>query len=98
MPVEPGNKAIEDGSLPKIMQSFIDEQRPEASYFYAENGKRTGLFVFDLKDPAHIPCIVEPLFQHLHAAIELYPVMNAQAMKAGVEKAARSSGRVLVSA
>jgi hypothetical protein len=98
MPVEPANNAIKDGSLPKVMQTLIDELHPEASYFYAENGKRTGLFIFDLKEPAQIPTIVEPLFLHLNAGIEMYPVMNAQDMKTGVEKAIRNSGRVLVSA
>jgi hypothetical protein len=98
MPVEPANKAIQDGSLPKVLQSVIDELRPEASYFYAEGGKRTGLFVFDLKDPSQIPSIVEPLFMRFNAAVELCPVMNAQDMKTGVEKAMRNSGHLLVAA
>jgi hypothetical protein len=98
MPVEPANKAIQDGSLPKVLQAVIDELRPEASYFYAENGKRTGLFVFDLKEPSQIPSIVEPLFMHFNAGVELYPVMNAQDMKAGVDKAIRNAGHVLVAA
>lgn len=98
MPVEPANNAIKDGSLPKVLQAVMDELRPEASYFYAENGMRTGLFIFDLKEPAQIPSIVEPLFLHLNAGVEMYPVMNAQDMKTGVEKAMRNAGRVLVTA
>src|SRR5213592_3076943 len=48
LPVEAANKAIKDGSLPRIMESTMNELRPESAYFYAENGKRTALMVFDL--------------------------------------------------
>lgn len=90
MPVEAGNKAIKDGTLPATIQSIIDSHRPEASYFYAENGKRTALFVLDLKDTAQIPELAEPLFQTLNAEVQFYPVMNAADLRSGLEKA---SGR-----
>lgn len=98
MPVESSNKAIKEGSLPKIIQSFIEDNRPEASYFYAENGKRTGLFVFDLKDPSQIPQVAEPFFLGLNAAVEFFPVMNAADLKTGLEKASKKTGRVPVAA
>ena len=93
MPVEPANKAIKDGSLPQTIQNFIKDVRPEASYFYAEHGQRTALFVLDLKDPTQIPQVVEPLFTKLSAAVELYPVMNADELKSGLEKVARNLER-----
>ena len=33
IPVEQGNKALRDGSLPKIVQSALQELEPEAAYF-----------------------------------------------------------------
>jgi hypothetical protein len=30
--------------------AFVEQAKPEASYFNSENGKRTEFFVFDLKD------------------------------------------------
>ena len=98
MPVEPANKAIKDGSLPKIVQSLTESLRPEAAYFYAEGGKRTALMVFDLKDPSQIPSVAEPLFMQLNAGVELFPVMNTEDLKAGLEKAAKRTSRVPVSA
>ena len=86
VPVEQGNKAIKDGSLAKTIQSFMDEHKPEATYFFAREGKRTALFVLDLKDTTDIPRIAEPLFHHLNAAIEATPVMNAEDLKAGLGK------------
>jgi hypothetical protein len=98
MPVEPANKAIQDGSLPKLLQSVMTTLRAESSYFYAENGRRTALLVFDLKEPSQIPSIVEPLFIGLNASVDMFPAMNAEDMKTGVEKAMRNAGHVLVGA
>jgi len=98
LPVETGNKGIKDGSLPKLLQSISESIRPETSYYYPENGKRTALFVFDLKDPTQIPSVVEPLFTGLNASVELFPVMNAEELKIGLEKYRRNIGRVPIAA
>lgn len=87
IPVESGNAAIEDGSLPATVMAFVDQMKPEAVYFFAESGRRTGLFVFDLQDPTMIPTIAEPFFMKLGAAVEMHPTMNLEEMKAGVAKA-----------
>src|ERR1044072_3733743 len=49
MQVEAGNQAIKDGKLPKIMENALQTLRPEAAYFFAENGRRTAMMFFDLK-------------------------------------------------
>jgi hypothetical protein len=89
IPVEQGNKAIKDGSLPEIMKSALDNLRPEAAYFLPDSGIRTALIFFDLKDPSQIPVIAEPLFMGLNAAVEFVPVMNADDLRAGLENAAK---------
>ncbi len=89
MPVEAANRAIKDGMLPKILQGLMADLKPEASYFTAQDGLRTGFMFFDMKDSTQIPSIAEPLFQGLNAAIEFAPVMNADDLKAGLEKAAK---------
>ena len=65
---------------------------------YAENGKRTALFVYDLKEPAQIPSVAEPLFLALNADISMYPAMNAEDVKKGLEQAAREAERVPIAA
>ena len=89
VPVEAGNKGIKDGVLPKTIMSFVEQHKPEAAYFLPEGGKRTALFVFDLKDASTIPTIGEPFFQNLNAEVTLSPVMNAEDLKAGLEKLAK---------
>jgi hypothetical protein len=87
MPTGPGNDAITDGSLPKIMSSSLEALNAEAAYFTAEDGMRTALIFFEMGDSTEIPPAAEPLFQGLGAKITLSPVMNAQEMQAGVAKA-----------
>ena len=87
IPVEAGNKGVKEGTLPKTVMAFIEQHRPEASYFIAEQGKRTALFFFDLKDPTMIPSVAEPFFMNLNAEVSIVPAMNAEDMKTGVERA-----------
>src|SRR6266478_364069 len=62
IPVEAGNAAIGDGSLPKTIDSILADLKPEAAYFTDEHGKRSGFIFFDLKDASQIPSVAEPWF------------------------------------
>ncbi len=78
------NKAINDGSLPKILEGIMQQVKPESSYFYTIHGKRGCMMVFDMKDPSEIPLIAEPLFLQLNAEVEFHPVMNADDLQKGL--------------
>jgi hypothetical protein len=84
IPTEAGNKAIKDGSLPRLIQGFTDKAKPDAVYFGTSDGKRTMFAVFDMTSPDQTPSLAEPLFQGLDATIELMPVMNAADLRAGL--------------
>lgn len=86
-PMEPANRALEAGRFGRIIEATIERLKPEASYFFADNGCRAALFVFDLKDQADIPTLAEPLFRELDAEVEMQPVMNLQDLTKGLEKA-----------
>jgi hypothetical protein len=81
------NAAIEDGSLPKTLQSSVEALNAEAVYFAAEDGVRTALIFFDMADSSEIPPAAEPFFLNLGAEISFQPVMNVEEMSAGVAKA-----------
>jgi hypothetical protein len=76
IPVEKGNDLIKKGTLGKTMQSILAEMKPEAAYFCADQGKRTGYIFFNMNDTSQIPSLAEPFFLALDASIELQPVMN----------------------
>jgi len=97
IPVEAGNRSIADGSMPQTIQSILAEQKPEAAYFVAEHGHRTGFLVMDVKSPSDIPAIAEPWFLAFNAAIEATPAMTPADLAAaapGIEAAVRKFGKL----
>ena len=93
IPIEAGNEAIRTGKLRKTIKSVIEELKPEAAYFTAERGQRSGIFVVDLKDPSQIPMVAEPFFLAFNASVEILPAMTLEdLMKAGphIEKAIKN--------
>lgn len=96
IPVETGNAAIADGTLPRTIESILNEFKPEAAYFAEENGKRTGFIVVDLKDPSQIPAVAEPWFLAFNAQVEFHPAMNLEDLKKsapGIERAVKNHYR-----
>lgn len=90
MDVEAGNRAIKDGSFGEMLERVMGQIKPEAAYFTAIDGKRTGLIFFDLADPSQIPAIAEPFFMTVDAAIEFLPVMTPEDVQKGLEEAAKA--------
>ena len=90
LPVDASNEAIKNGSLKATIEKTIAALKPEAAYFMAHDGMRSGFMVFDMKDPSDIPSIAEPFFLGMNAAVEFAPVMNAEDLAAGLEKAAKT--------
>jgi hypothetical protein len=86
IPVEDGNRAISDGSLPKVIQETAERWRPEALYFTASGGRRTAFVVFDMPDSSALPVFAEPFFMQLNAAIECAPVMNVEDLQKGLSE------------
>lgn len=97
IPIETGNAAIADGTLPKTIESILAESKPEAAYFAEENGIRTGFIFLDLKDVSQIPAIAEPWFLAFDARVEIHPAMNIDDLKKaapGIERAVKNHHRV----
>ena len=90
IPTEQGNRAIKDGSLPKILEATIGKLKTEAAYFVADNGLRSAMIFFDMGEASDIPGIVEPLFIGLGAEVELLPVMNADDLRQGLNAAMKA--------
>jgi hypothetical protein len=87
MPVEAGNAAAKAGKLGATIASILADLKPEAAYFAADNGQRTGFIFLEMQDASQIPAIAEPWFLAFNAGIELFPVMIP-------EDLARASGAI----
>ena len=87
VPVEKGNEAYKSGALQRTIESAMEALKPEAAYFYPEDGKRTGLFVFDMEGSWQLPPMLEPLFENLEASVHVTPVMNGEDLERGFKEA-----------
>lgn len=96
IPVESGNAAIQDGSLPNTIQKILDELKPEAAYFAEENGERTGYIFFDMQESSQLPAIAEPWFLAFNAKLTVRPAMTPHDLAdAGpaIERAVKAHGK-----
>jgi hypothetical protein len=96
-PVESGNAAARGGTLGTTVKGILDELKPEAAYFIAnEFGERCGYIVFDLKDTTQIPSIAEPWFLAFNARLTITPAMTPQDLTnagSGIEQAVKTYGK-----
>jgi hypothetical protein len=93
--VEKGNELARKGDLMKIAQSILDEIKPEAAYFVAQNGNRSAILFVNMDDASQIPAIAEPWFLAANATVEFQPVMKLEdLLKAGpsIERAVKKFG------
>jgi hypothetical protein len=84
IPVESGNKGIQDGTLPKVIQQTAERWNPEAMYFTAFGGRRAAYVVFDMSDSSSIVEFAEPFFAQLNAEVEISPVMTGEDLQKGL--------------
>ena len=95
MDVEAANALARAGKLGSTIQSIVEDLRPEAAYFVADEGQRTAYLFLDMQDPSDLPAVAEPWFLAFNADIEAQPAMIAEDLeKAGpaIEQAVKKYG------
>ncbi|HEY3989695.1 MAG TPA: hypothetical protein VGM02_10385 [Acidobacteriaceae bacterium] len=95
--MDAGNAAARSGTLGSTLKGILDELKPEAAYFTAnEFGERCGYVVFDMKETSQIPSIAEPFFLALNARVTISPAMTPQDLATaapGIERAVKAYGK-----
>jgi len=79
-----GSDALKAGAMQKAIVGFADKFKPEATYFTANEGMRSGYFVFDMKNSQQMPEISEAFFA-LGCAVVISPCMTPEDLQAGLE-------------
>jgi hypothetical protein len=95
MDVEAANDLARQGKLGSTIQSILEELKPEAAYFVADDGMRTAYLVINMNDPSELPAVAEPWFLAFNASFEAQPAMVAADLaKAGsdIERAVKKYG------
>ena len=63
------------------------ELKPEAAYSAIQDGQRCAFFFFEMSETSDIVSVCEPMWANFEAEVELTPVMNADDLQAGLQKA-----------
>jgi hypothetical protein len=75
-PPEKFNQAVLDGTVGAKMGKILEETKPEAAYFCAQDGKRGGFLVVNMNDVSEMPRLAEPWFINFDATVEFLPTMT----------------------
>ena len=95
MDVEAAKALARQGQLGSTIQSILEDLKPEAAYFVADEGQRTAYLIVDMQDPSQIPALAEPWFLAFNATIEALPAMVAEDLAEAapaIERAAKKYG------
>jgi hypothetical protein len=95
LPVEASNDAIRTGKLQRVFAQVVEDLKPEAAYYFPQEGQRGGMFIVDMQQSSQIAEIAEKLFFGLNAKVEMVPVMAADDLHhglAGVQDTIRRYG------
>ena len=93
--LDAANQAVRQGKISETIRSILEDQKPEAAYFVAENGKRTAYLFLDIQNASELPAIAEPWFLAFNASVEVTPAMTAQDLAnagPGFERAIKKYG------
>ncbi len=95
MSTEKANALVRAGKLASTIRSILEDLKPEAAYFVADKGQRTGFLFLNLADSSEIPRIAEPWFLALGADVDMRPAMNPDDLAKGaahIDQAGRKYG------
>ena len=70
--------SLRDGDVHKMLPKLMEDLKPEAAYFYPDEGLRAGHFVVQMKDSSEVLEIAERLWIGLGGTVEMVPVMNGE--------------------
>lgn len=90
--MEAGNALAKKGALASTVQSILEDIKPEAVYFVANEGQRSAIMIVNLDDASQMPAVAEPWFLAVKARLNFQLAMQPEDLaKAApsIEKAAK---------
>jgi hypothetical protein len=84
IPASAGNDLVGTGKIGQVFHSLMEDFKPEAAYFFPENGQRGGIMVIDVTDSSELVKVAESFWFGLKADISVTPVMSAEDLGKGL--------------
>lgn len=90
LPVDKFNAAVLDGTAGQKLGRILEDIKPEAAYFTAENGNRGAFLIVNIDNVSEMPRLAEPFFLLFDATVEFLPAMTpADLQNAGLDRIAQ---------
>lgn len=84
IPVSHGNELVKSGKISRNFQSLMEDFKPEAAYFFPDNGQRSGFMIINVADSPDLVKVAESFWFGLHADISTTPVLNGEDLAKGI--------------
>ncbi|HXH64573.1 MAG TPA: DUF3303 family protein [Mariprofundaceae bacterium] len=75
---------MKSGRIGQVFHSLMEDFKPEAAYFFPENGQRSGFMIVNVTDSSDLARVAESFWHGLHADISVTPVMNGEDLGKGL--------------
>jgi len=84
IPVNDGNELVKTGKIGQNLHSLMEDFKPEATYFFPENGQRSGFMIINVNDSSDLAKVAESFWFGLRADVTVTPVMNGEDLSKGL--------------
>lgn len=84
IPVSEGNELVKTGKIGEKFHALMEDYKPEAAYFFPENGVRSGFMIVNVTDSSDLVKVAESFWFGLRAEISVTPVMNGDDLGKGL--------------
>jgi hypothetical protein len=93
IPNDKFNAAIKDGSAGQKIAKILESNKPEATYFTEQNGRRGAILVVEVADPSKVPALAEPWFITFNAEVKFRIAMTPDDLRrSGLDEMAKKWG------
>ena len=89
IPTQYGNEVVRSGKVDKVFKKLGEDLKPEAMYFYPDEGLRAGCIFIQSDNPAIGVAVGERLWLGLQAQVKITPVMNGEELGKGLSEVAK---------
>jgi hypothetical protein len=86
-PTPSGNDMLKAGRLDEVFPKLMEDLKPEAAYFYPDQGMRAGHFILQMEDSSQVLEIGERMWFAFGGDVEMTPVMSAEDIQKGLPSA-----------
>ena len=85
IPGSEGNELVQTGKIGQVFHSLMEDFKPEAAYFFPEDGVRSGFMILNVAEQSEFIKVAESFWFGLRAEISVTPVMTGEDLGKGLE-------------